>query len=91
MHLGPHLRVMSANATYQVLLKTVRGQRQVRTLASQISTSQASFIVNSYLASTKQPYSYLVIDLKPSQSGKKLKSSILDFLHLILFEIMFQM
>ena len=59
---------MTANASYQVLMKTVRGQRQVRTLASQLSSSQASFIVNSYLSSTKQPYSYLVIDLKPEQS-----------------------
>ena len=64
---SPHLRTVSANATNQVLMKTVRGQRQVRTLASQLSTSQASLIVNSYLASTRQPYSYLIIDLKPSQ------------------------
>lgn len=63
-----HLRVMTANCAYQVLLKTIRGQYQVRTLASQLSTSQASFIVNSYLSSTKTPYSYLVIDLKPEQS-----------------------
>ena len=57
--------------------QTIRGQRQIRTLASQISSSQASFIVNSYLASTKQPFSYLIIDLKPHQSDAvRLRSRI---------------
>ena len=64
-----HLCVISANATYQVLLKTLRNQRQIHTLATQLSKSQADFIVNSYLASTRHPYSYLILDFKSSQSG----------------------
>ena len=72
-----HLRVISANSTYQVLLKTLRNQRQIHTLATQLSKTQADFIVQSYLASTKHPYSYLLIDFKGSQSDAiRLRSRI---------------
>ena len=65
---GPSLRSISLNAHYVVLFKSLRGEQQIRTFARQISTTQSSFIVKSYKSSTKQPYSYLIIDLKPSQS-----------------------
>ena len=58
---GPHLKVISDNATYHILLRSLRNNRSVATLASQISTSQASHIVQSYRKATQSKYGYLII------------------------------
>ena len=63
LHNNGNLRIISLNAVYQVIMKSIRGESQVRTFASQIAPTQSSHIVQSYKASTRQPYSYLVMDL----------------------------
>ena len=62
------LRVVSANSSYYVLMKSIRNLRGISTLASQISPHSRGFIVNSFLSSTRQPYGYLILDMKANQS-----------------------
>ena len=67
---GPHLRVMSNNSTYHVLMRSLRNGRSVSTLAHQISANphEASFIVKAWRSATTTPFSYIILDLHTQQS-----------------------
>ena len=61
-------RTMSINSHYLVLFKSPRENRQIQTLASQVSPKRASFLVDAITRATRQPFSYVVLDFKQNQS-----------------------
>jgi len=60
---------MSLNAHYMVLFKNPRDVSQFANLARQMypKTSQSQFPVEAYKDATREPYSYLLIDLRLAQ------------------------
>jgi len=72
-------RTISLNASVLVLFKTVRGRHQIEHLGRQIFGSQAmQEFVNAYIDSTKSPYSYLLVDLEPTQEHR-LRANVFTF------------
>jgi len=59
------MRTISLNTHYLVLYKNPRDQSQVRVLSYQMFPGQKNFLVDAYADATKQPHSYLLIDLHP--------------------------
>ena len=55
-------RQISQNSDYMIIFKNPRNTREIRTLASQI-TSRSLELVNIYNHATREPYSYLFINL----------------------------
>lgn len=55
-------RQISQNSDYMIIFKNPRNTREIRTLAGQI-TSQSLELVNIYNHATRDPYSYLFINL----------------------------
>jgi hypothetical protein len=53
------------NTHYIVLFKNPRDAVQVSTLARQMYPGKSKFVVEAYEDATKEPYGYLLIDLKP--------------------------
>jgi hypothetical protein len=58
------IRTISLNSQYIILLKNPRDGAQIRSLAKQIYPLKSNILVEAFLDATKQPYGYLVIDLK---------------------------
>ena len=58
-------RTMSLNAHYLVIFKNPRDQNQLATLARQMYPSNSKFLIEAFADATRQPYGYLLIDLKP--------------------------
>jgi hypothetical protein len=58
------LRCISLQAHYLVLLKTVRDFKQIQVLGEQLSIGGKN-LLKLYKAATKEPYSYLFLDLRP--------------------------
>ena len=56
---------MSLNTHYIVMFKNPRDAGQVATLARQMYPGKGNFVVEAYKDATKEPYGYLLIDLKP--------------------------
>ena len=73
-------RTISLNCQYMVLFKNPRDCRQIEYLANQIYPKQfKGAMVNSYLDATKEPYGYLLVDLKQTTPAcLRLRSKILD-------------
>ena len=72
-------RTMSLNTHYMVLFKNPRDVSQFANLASSpdrcIQTSQ--FAVEAYRDATREPYSYLLVDLRPEQDEElRLRTNI---------------
>jgi len=62
----PSFRTAMLNAQYLLLFRSVRGTSQVSALARQIAgPGQTSRIVAAYQDATKEPFSYLLIDMHP--------------------------
>lgn len=61
-----HNRTIQLNTHYLFLFKNPRDTAQIFYLARQIFPTNSKFLVESYIDSTKEPYSYLLIDLKPT-------------------------
>ncbi len=59
-------RTISLNCHYITLFKNPRDRSQVVHLAKQMYPGQTKFMVEAYADATRQPYSYLFIDLKPN-------------------------
>ena len=55
-------RQISQNSDYMIIFKNPRNTREIRTLAGQI-TSRSHVLVNIYNHATRDPYSYLFINL----------------------------
>ena len=56
---------MNLNTHYIVLFKNPRDAGQVATLARQMYPGKSKFVIESYEDATKEPYGYLLIDLRP--------------------------
>lgn len=61
-------RTMSLNAHYIVLFKNPRDASQFANLARQMYPKQWQFAVEAYKDATREPYSYLLLDLRPEQN-----------------------
>ena len=64
-HRNRHVRTMNLNTHYLVLFKNPRDANQVATLARQMYPGKSKFVLEAFEDATKEPYGYLLIDLKP--------------------------
>jgi hypothetical protein len=64
-HQARHMRDISLNSSYLILLKNPRDQQQIRTLALQLYPKDYRYFLEAYDDATKHEYGYLVVDLKP--------------------------
>jgi hypothetical protein len=63
---GKESRTLSLNSHYIVLFKSPRDATQVGILGKQMFPGNSKFMHDAFRDSTKQPYGYLLIDLKPA-------------------------
>jgi len=61
-------RTMSLNAHYMVLFKNPRDVSQFANLARQMYPKRSQFAVEAFKDATREPYSYLLVDLRPEQN-----------------------
>jgi len=66
-HKNKHIRTISLNAHYMILFKNPRDASQFSSLARQMYPNKSAFAVEAYKNATKEPYSYLLVDLRPEQ------------------------
>ena len=60
-------RTISLNAHYMFLFKNPRDATQFATLARQMYPDKSQFAVEAYKDATREPYSYLLVDVRPEQ------------------------
>lgn len=61
-------RTISLNAHYMVLFKNPRDASQFAHLARQMYPGFSKFAIEAYKDATREPYSYLLVDLQPQQN-----------------------
>jgi hypothetical protein len=61
-----HSRTMNINLSYLILFKNPQDSLQVATLAKQMYPGKSKFLIEAYKDATLKPFSYLVLDFKPS-------------------------
>ena len=66
-HKNKHIQTISLNAHYMVFFKKPRDASQFASLARQMYPNKSEFAVEAYKDATKEPYSYLFVDLRPEQ------------------------
>ena len=59
------VRTMNLNTQYIVMFKNPRDANQMTTLARQMYPGKSKFVIEAFKDATKNPYGYLLIDLKP--------------------------
>jgi len=70
-------RTMSLNAHYIILFKNPRDASQFANLARQMYPKKWQFAVEAYKDATQEPYSHLLIDLRPEQDKQlRLRTNI---------------
>jgi len=70
-------RTMSLNAHYMILFKNPRDVSQFANLARQMYPKTSQFAVEAYRNATREPYSYLLVDLRPEQDEElRLRTNI---------------
>ena len=70
-------RTISLNAHYMILFKNPRDASQFAHLARQMYPNKSQFAVEAYKDATREPYSYLLIDLRPEQDETlRLRSNV---------------
>jgi len=70
-------RTMSINAHYMVLFKYPRDVSRFANLARQMYPKTSQFAVEEYRDATREPYSYLLVDLRPEQDEElRLRTNI---------------
>ena len=70
-------RTISLNANYMILFKNPRDASQFAHLARQMYPNKSQFAVEAYKDATQEPYSYLLIDLRPQQDETlRLRSNV---------------
>ena len=62
---GAQNRTISLNSQYFVLFKNPRDGQQISTLARQIFPTKWKFVLEAFSDATREPYTYLLLDLKP--------------------------
>lgn len=60
-------RTISLNAHYYILFKNPRDTSQFAHLARQMYAGRWKFAVDAYKDATREPYTYLLVDLRPEQ------------------------
>ena len=71
------MRDINLNSHYSVLYKQPRDKSSICTLARQIFPDNYQYLIDSYMDATQEPYSYLLIDSKPTTPDKiRLRSKI---------------
>lgn len=65
---SPHYRTISQNCHYLFLCKMPRDSSQIIHLAKQFSPYNTRWVVESYKAATKKPFSYLLFDFHQAQT-----------------------
>ena len=74
---GKEMRTISLNAHYFVLYKNPRDKTHIRFLAQQIYPENWKFLVNVFTHATREPHSYLIINLHPETAEQfRLASNI---------------
>ena len=70
-------RTISLNSQYFVLYKNARDANQVTYLARQMYPGKSAFMVEAFKDATKQPFTYLLVDLKPdSDEELRLRTNV---------------
>jgi len=70
-------RTISLNAHYMVLFKNPRDASQFAHLARQMYPNNSRFAIEAYKDASREPYSYLLIDLRPEQDETlRLRSNV---------------
>ena len=70
-------RTISLNSHYLVLFKNARDATQISHLAGQMYPGKSKFMIEAYRDATSQPFSYLLVDLKPDTEDRfRLRSNI---------------
>lgn len=64
-HKNRHVRTMNLNTHYLVLFKNPRDATQIAIVARQMYPGKSKFVVEAFKDATKEPYGYLLIDLRP--------------------------
>lgn len=73
-------RVCSLNSHYIVLMKNIRDSSSVTYLARQMSPYHTKYITEAYSQATKNPYSYLLFDLRQETNDiVRLRSNICSY------------
>jgi len=67
---GKQNRTIGLNAHYLVLFRNPRDATQVSHLARQMYPGKTKFLVEAFHDATVEPFSYLVLDLKPDTEDK---------------------
>ena len=67
-HKNKYIRTISLNAHYMVLFKNPRDASQFASLARQMYPNRSAFAVEAYKDATREPYSYLLVDLRPGKT-----------------------
>ena len=62
---SPVSRTVSLNANYFLILKNNRDKQQIRVFARQVSHGDSQQFLEAYADATKNPFGYLLLDLKP--------------------------
>ena len=62
-----YIRTISLNSHYMILFKNPRDASQFANLARQMYPKQSAFAVEAYKDATREPYSYLFVDLRTEQ------------------------
>lgn len=76
-HQAKYMRNISLNCHYMILMKNPRDKSQIYTLAKQLYPNRMKFLLEAYEDATREPYSYLKIDLTPSTPERfRLQSEI---------------
>ena len=76
-HQGKGDRSISLNSHYLVLLKNPRDKLQILTLAKQMYPGRTYFFLNQYEEAVREPYGYLLIDLKTTtQDDCRLRTNV---------------
>lgn len=65
-HQAKCMRNVSLNCHYLILMKNPRDRSQIYCLARQLYPSNPKFLLEAFEDATKEPYSYLKIDLTPT-------------------------
>ncbi len=75
---GPVMRTISLNTQYYVIFKSPRDKSQIRSMSIQMYPGNSHFLVDSFEDATKEPYGYLVIDLRPeTEDAFRVRSNII--------------
>ena len=69
-HKNKFVRTMNLNTHYIVLFKNPRDAGQVAVLARQMYPGKSKFVVEAFEDATKEPYGYLLIDLRPETDDR---------------------